>query len=180
MIPLVPDIKADAEHVCQQLKVRLDGQSETVLLTRFEEGGARMTYPAPVAHLAAAFNQMIASLRQAEAALREYSERLEEMVEARTEELGEAQGRLMRQEELAVLGNLVTSAYQAMPEGGRLTISAGVEQETVVLSVADTGRGRIPFGTASRRQLIRTHQRMAMRRYRDSTVRCDQSLFCRS
>ncbi|MCK4693006.1 MAG: ATP-binding protein [Anaerolineales bacterium] len=44
-----------------------------------------------------------------------------------------------------VPGNLVTNAYQAMPEGGRLTLSAGAEEETVVLSIAVTGRG-IPPG----------------------------------
>jgi signal transduction histidine kinase len=43
-----------------------------------------------------------------------------------------------------VLGNLVTNAYQAMPEGGRLTLSAGAEEETVVLSIAVTGRGIPP------------------------------------
>ena len=43
-----------------------------------------------------------------------------------------------------VPGNLVTNAYQAMPEGGRLAFSAGAEEETVVLSVVDTGRGIPP------------------------------------
>ncbi len=55
MFPIIPDIKADGERAYQQLKVRLDFYSETVLLTRFEEGGARATYPAAVADLAAAF-----------------------------------------------------------------------------------------------------------------------------
>ncbi|MBC8255150.1 MAG: hypothetical protein H8E35_14140 [Ardenticatenia bacterium] len=55
MFPIVPDIKADGERAYQQLKVRLDFYSETVLLTRFEEGGVRTTYPVAVADLAAAF-----------------------------------------------------------------------------------------------------------------------------
>jgi signal transduction histidine kinase len=44
--------------------------------------------------------------QRAEEALREYSERLEEMVEQRTQELREAQGQLIRREKLAVLGQL--------------------------------------------------------------------------
>ncbi len=40
-----------------------------------------------------------------------------------------------------VLANLITNAYQAMPEGGFLTISARVEKGQVALSVADTGVG---------------------------------------
>lgn len=44
--------------------------------------------------------------KRAEEALQEYSERLEERVEARTRELREAQERLIRQEKLAVLGQL--------------------------------------------------------------------------
>jgi signal transduction histidine kinase len=44
--------------------------------------------------------------KQAEKSLKEYSERLEEMVEERTQELREAQDRLVRQEKLAILGQL--------------------------------------------------------------------------
>jgi len=44
--------------------------------------------------------------KQAEAALQEYSERLEEMVEERTKDLREAQEQLVRREKLAVLGQL--------------------------------------------------------------------------
>jgi PAS domain S-box-containing protein len=43
-----------------------------------------------------------------------------------------------------VLQNLVTNAYQAMPEGGRLTISARSDRHYVELSVADTGIGISP------------------------------------
>jgi len=44
--------------------------------------------------------------KRAEQALKEYSERLEEMVEERTKELREAQEQLVRREKLAVLGQL--------------------------------------------------------------------------
>jgi len=40
-----------------------------------------------------------------------------------------------------VLVNLVTNAYQAMREGGKLTISARVEEGQVAISVTDTGYG---------------------------------------
>jgi two-component system cell cycle sensor histidine kinase/response regulator CckA len=48
----------------------------------------------------------ITERKRAEEALREYAERLEDMVEERTQELREAQERLIRQEKLAVLGQL--------------------------------------------------------------------------
>ncbi len=43
-----------------------------------------------------------------------------------------------------VLGNLVLNAYQAMPEGGRLVISALKQKDEIALSVADTGVGIPP------------------------------------
>lgn len=51
----------------------------------------------------------ITARKQAEAELQEYSKRLEEMVEERTRELREAQEQLLRQEKLAVLGQLAGS-----------------------------------------------------------------------
>jgi len=48
----------------------------------------------------------ITERKRAEEALRQYSERLEEMVEERTKELREAQEQLVRAEKLAVLGQL--------------------------------------------------------------------------
>lgn len=45
------------------------------------------------------------------------------------------------QQIVQVLINLVTNAYQAMPEGGRLTIGAQVRGDRVALAVTDTGCG---------------------------------------
>jgi PAS domain S-box-containing protein len=45
------------------------------------------------------------------------------------------------QQTAQVLDNLLTNAYQAMPEGGTLTISAEGGRDHVRLSVADTGTG---------------------------------------
>jgi signal transduction histidine kinase len=43
-----------------------------------------------------------------------------------------------------VLTNLVTNAYQAMPDGGKLSIGATVQEDEVVISVRDTGCGIPP------------------------------------
>jgi len=50
--------------------------------------------------------QLYAEQKRAEEKLREYSEQLEEMVEQRTKDLREAQEQLVRQEKLAVIGQL--------------------------------------------------------------------------
>jgi signal transduction histidine kinase len=52
------------------------------------------------------YNLLFRNQKQSEAALKAYSEQLEEMVEERTRELREAQEQLVRQEKLAVLGQL--------------------------------------------------------------------------
>ena len=55
------------------------------------------------------FVRDISKRKEAEAALKAYSERLEEMVEERTQELREAQEKLVRREKLTVLGQLAGS-----------------------------------------------------------------------
>jgi signal transduction histidine kinase len=49
-----------------------------------------------------------------------------------------------RRHVVQVLGNLVVNAYQAMPEGGKLTLSARQQDERVAIAVIDTGVGIPP------------------------------------
>jgi signal transduction histidine kinase len=49
-----------------------------------------------------------------------------------------------RQQIAQVVENLVTNAYQAMPGGGTVSIEGRLEEDTVALSVTDTGIGMPP------------------------------------
>ena len=57
-------------------------------------------------YAALGFARDITELKRAEESLKEYSERLEQMVEERTKELKDAQEQLVRREKLAILGQL--------------------------------------------------------------------------
>lgn len=48
-----------------------------------------------------------------------------------------------------ILGNLVSNSIQAMPEGGKLNISACRKEKQVIITVSDTGKG-IPEATKSK------------------------------
>ena len=43
-----------------------------------------------------------------------------------------------------VLGNLVLNAFQAMQVGGKLTISAAIQSDMIIIEVHDTGTGILP------------------------------------
>ncbi|MBS1251653.1 MAG: Globin-coupled histidine kinase [Anaerolineales bacterium] len=80
--------------------------------------------------------QEVAERRRAEEALEEYSERLEEMVEERTQELRDAQDQLIRREKLAALGELAGGVGHELrnPLG---VITNAVYYLNMVLSDAD-------------------------------------------
>jgi signal transduction histidine kinase len=40
-----------------------------------------------------------------------------------------------------ILANLITNALQAMPDGGKLTVTANMKQDEVHINVEDTGQG---------------------------------------
>jgi signal transduction histidine kinase len=88
-------------------------ETDIELLTLFAAQAAVAIHNArlheQVQHHAARLEQEVAERKRAEAELKQYSERLEEMVQARTKSLEEAQARLIRQEKLAVLGQLAGS-----------------------------------------------------------------------
>jgi signal transduction histidine kinase len=113
----------------------------------------------------------ITERKQAQEALQAYSERLEEMVEQRTQELRETQEELVRKERLAVLGQLAggvahelrnplgvikNAAYflnMALSEGPEPEVEEAIEilekevanSERIIGSLLDVARPRPPF-----------------------------------
>jgi signal transduction histidine kinase len=100
-LPLVLLTGAGTEHLAvEALKAGVDDY-----LIKDPDQGYLELLPLVLPEVVRKYGDCLARQR-AEEALREYSERLEEMVEQRTEELREAQGQLIRREKLAVLGQL--------------------------------------------------------------------------
>jgi len=100
-LPLVLLTGAGTEHLAvEALKAGVDDY-----LIKDPDQGYLELLPLVLSEVVRKYGDRLARQR-AEEALREYSERLEEMVEQRTEELREAQGQLIRREKLAVLGQL--------------------------------------------------------------------------
>ncbi len=100
-LPLVLLTGAGTEHLAvEALKAGVDDY-----LIKDPDQGYLELLPLVLPEVVRKYGDRLARQR-AEEALREYSERLEEMVEQRTQELREAQGQLIRREKLAVLGQL--------------------------------------------------------------------------
>ena len=100
-LPLVLLTGAGTEHLAvEALKAGVDDY-----LIKDPDQGYLELLPLVLPEVVRKYGDRLARQR-AEEALRGYSERLEEMVEQRTEELREAQGQLIRREKLAVLGQL--------------------------------------------------------------------------
>ena len=100
-LPLVLLTGAGTEHLAvEALKAGVDDY-----LIKDPDQGYLELLPLVLPEVVRKYGDRLARQR-AEGALREYSERLEEMVEQRTQELREAQGQLIRREKLAVLGQL--------------------------------------------------------------------------
>ena len=77
-------------------RIRMSGTSDEIAPSADDEIG----------HLAHSFNEMSHSLKQREQEVKNYTTRLEEMVEERTKELQESQDQLIQTEKLASMGKL--------------------------------------------------------------------------
>jgi two-component system NtrC family sensor kinase len=79
-----------------------------------------------------AFNEMTGSLRQAQGELRELASSLETKVEQRTREIQEIQGRLVRSEKLASLGELVAGIAHEInnPLTGIMVFSSLIREDS--------------------------------------------------
>ena len=101
--------------------------------TRIEVPGAH-----ELAHLAEAFNRMAADLKAARRQVEEWSERLEEKVVEKTDELQRAQRQVLHMEKMASLGKLSATVAHELnnPISGILTYARLVERD-LPLQVAD-------------------------------------------
>lgn len=64
-----------------------------------------------------------------------------ENITVAVENTGDTVADLDRDQIIQVMTNLISNAYGAMPDGGRLTILAGGNDSTLVIEVSDTGAG---------------------------------------
>lgn len=84
-----------------------------------------------LAQLAAAFNNMVDELSVARGSLTEWSQKLEEKVAQKTEELRRAQGQVLQMERMASLGKLAASVAHELnnPLAGMLTYARLIRRE---------------------------------------------------